>query len=199
MNTHIANIILGEIDSLTWLDKYAGLVRSVTTKTTNGDRQTFPYAINVVTGDCDLTTRTDLVPNSAYKSVLYFEEFGSSTITKDPQTKAYNVTTELRIVAWLNGEKIQWNSEQAFTSIWKLLSELHPYFESGDYKRIRITNIVQEQKTPAIFSRYTYDETLTQYLMHPHDYMSMVLTVVYMTSPDCFTETEVNLDECGEV
>lgn len=197
MNVAIANILLGEITSLTWLEKYAGLVRTVS-RMENKKKQSFPYAIDVVTGDCDVTTLTDLVPNTLYRSVLYFEEFSGVSSVYDPISRGELCTTELRIVAWLNGKKMTWSAEQAYMSILKLLRALPPTLSSGDYSKIRIKEVEQELKSAAIFSKYTYDETMTQHLMHPHDYMSMRARVEFVADTTCFTDTMVLLDACGE-
>jgi hypothetical protein len=197
MNVAIANILLGQLTALPWLQKYAGLVKVVTTM--DGKKKvTLPYAINVVTGDCETKTRTDLVPNSNYRSVLYFEEVSGISAVHDPKTGGWLAETELRIVAWLNGKKMTWNSEQAFMSIMKELDEIPVNWSSGDYAGITILDVTQEAKTESVFTgKYTYNTTEVGFLMHPHDYMSMRVKVKYLMSPSCFEDTLVLLDECG--
>ena len=52
-------------------------------------------------------------------------------------------------------------------------------FASGDFISIYISDISQVERSVDIFSRYTYSEVTTQYLMFPFDYAALDLTVEF--------------------
>ena len=84
MTTDFAEALKTEISGLPFIDRLAGMVRPVTfsEETDTGKRRkVFPVACNVSAADCVTSGKyQDLVPDSAKKSVLYFEENGGATV-----------------------------------------------------------------------------------------------------------------------
>jgi hypothetical protein len=197
MNTDIANIILEEIKDLAWVDKYAGLVR-VAVKGGSDPlkpiKKFFPIACNVTVNDCITAgTLNDLIPDSKYKSILYFED---NTVQLLGMESGYiNMRSNLRLVCWLNGKMLGYDgcslSSVAVLGIVKALNGLliNP-FNSGVYTKIRISAVSQEPKSQAIFSKYSYDESVNQYLIPPFDYFALNIITNFSVSVNCLTDFE---------
>ncbi len=185
MNEGIAAILKDKIKEVSYADKVVGLVRSLKmdVKDENNTvvQKTFPIASDCA---CDNLYR-DLVPNSKYRSILYFEDNGVNIAYRDRDWIGF--TSRLNLVGWLNVPKIyddsKTGSTKAILEIIKLLPGDH--FSVDDFREIRITAISEVPKTPGIFSRYSYDEIKTQYLVFPFDYFSLALSVEFRVNLKC--------------
>jgi len=45
-------------------------------------------------------------------------------------------------------------------------------------------------KSAAIFSKYSYDEAVTQYLMYPFDYFALDITTDFLINKSCIIDWE---------
>ena len=106
MNQSIANIIRGHIEDLDFIDKIAGLT-AVTSFMIKGEEEvekTFPVACCVSADDCKDGAYNDLMPDSKYKTVIYFEDNGV-TFEKMEGTRKFYISN-VRLVCWINVAKI---------------------------------------------------------------------------------------------
>lgn len=199
MNVDLADIVLNLVKDLPWVDKYAGMTRTVV-QTQVGDgtkpvKKYFPVACNVTDSDCvKQGTLRDLVPDINYKSVMYFEDNGTRVLGSEGPF--INMQSNIRLVAWLNGKMLGYNgctiSSIAVISILKNLYEQQGRpFNSGNFLKIQMNAVSQEVKTANIFSKYSYDESITQYLMHPFDYFALNLQINFSISHNCIDEFEL--------
>lgn len=196
MNKEIADIVLGLIQDINWMDKYAGLVRPVTItqpSPTGVIRKTFPVACSVSAESCTNDTYTDLVPNTNYNSVVYFEDGGLQVSGRD--SRYINCISNLNLIGWLNGKKLGYNgcgiASIAVLSIIKTLTPNFEPFNSGSFVKIRINAISEDPKNPNIFTRYSYDESTNQYLMYPYDYFRLNLQVTFSVPLSCIDDMEI--------
>ena len=182
MNQAIANIIKGYIDDLTFVDKIAGLV-STQYMTIEGVTKSYPVAC-CVPDACKIGDYNDLSPNSKYKSVIYFEDGGVSFVRAQGNFKYYQ--SRLRLVGWLNvksilGEECDASqctySSHAIMDIIRLLPEFPQNI--APFTRVYMEVTSQAIRDKAIFSKYTYNELQTQYLMSPYDYFSLDITTTF--------------------
>ena len=187
MNQAIADIIRTQIEATeaTWIDKTAGLVSSVTIETRGPDNttieKTFPVACCVTAKDCKSGAYNELMPDSKYKSVLYFEDKGITFKESRGAFKYY--TSNLRLVGWLNINKIlgtECNCAQTCNYAAVIVAEIIralPVHAShiSPFSHVLTEITEQEPRTSAIFSKYTYDEVHSQYLMAPYDYFALNL------------------------
>jgi len=198
MNQAIANIIKEKIEVLDFADKIAGLT-AVTYFDIKGPdgvvQKAFPIACCVTADDCKEGAYNDLMPNSAYKTVIYFEDKGISFNKSESHWKYY--TSNLRLVAWLNIEKLTdsgyCKSELPCTyaahivaEIIRALPEFPQNISPFDHVYSEITN--QEIRSNSIFSAYTYDEKHSQYLMAPFDYFALDIATNFAV---CLRSTDV--------
>jgi hypothetical protein len=206
MNQAIANIIKGHIEGLDFVDKIAGLTSVLTFDIKGKDntlvQKSFPVACCVTPEDCEKNgAYNDLMPNSEYKTVIYFEDQGISFVKSESHWKYY--TSTLRLVAWLNIEKLIESgickseipctyAAHVIAEIIRALPEFPQNHTPFDFVFSEIVN--QEVRSPSIFSAYTYDEKHIQYLMAPFDYFALTITTNFAI---CLRSTDVYDPTCG--
>ena len=189
MNVEIADIIKGKIDTLPFVDRITGLVKAISYKENKGEKgiitKTFPVGCGVTHADCLKGKFTDLIPNSAYKSIIYFEDGGVIPASNNQQTFAFE--SRLKLVCWLNMQKLGKTScGISGLALGAILKQLPTnYFNEGSFDRIQIQMTGEDIKAASIFSKYTYDETETQYLMYPYDYFAMNFVTKFTLNKSC--------------
>ena len=99
------------------------------------------------------------------------------------------------MVGWLNLAKLgvtdcSWSAIAVLAIIAQLPDT---YFNLNNvYTRCIITEISEAEKLPAIFSKYSYDEAVTQYLLHPFDYFALDITIDYVVPRACIDAIILN-------
>jgi hypothetical protein len=203
MNQAVADIIKSHIEGLDFVDKIAGLT-AVTTFDIRGPDNTvvqksFPVACCVTADDCKEGAYNDLMPNSDYKTVIYFEDGGISFEKYERGHKYYRST--LTLVCWINIEKITESgyckSEVPCTYSAHIIADIirHlPLFPENHAPFDQVYSEITSQvvRSPAIFSKYTYDEKHSQYLMAPYDYFALEISTTFsvcLNSRDVYDAT----------
>jgi len=206
----IDNLISSDILALPFVDKYAGIVRTVTLGVGDGVTSTdkkFPISCDVTPADCNNPASfQDLVPDDSKKSVIYWEELQPMQVVGYTPTKDYfnrKMQGTARLVVWLNLAKL--GQTNCNTPI-QILLEL----ERVITKQLKITGgefdgnltwIMPSKIVPSdintIFGKYTYP-TKKNYYLYPFDFfaidvtftiyqcLSKGATVVINPSVDCF-------------
>ena len=201
MTGALAAILLTHLQGLPFADRLAGLVRTVTITGEDGKRKAFPVACNVTNADCTAGRYQDLVPDSSRKSVMYFEDGGTvltGLLKGDPQFRS-----TIRLIGWLNLKKMGLTDcDFATTAITNIIKNL-PWAEfnspANGFVRVKLTGLNVLEKSSAIFSRYTYDEAVTQYLLYPYDYFGLNLTVEYTVRRSCIEDAVIpDIELCDD-
>jgi hypothetical protein len=182
------------------VDKTAGLVRPISIHQPNANgtvKKTFPVS-------CNLDSKTsydkykDLIPDDKYKSIMYFEDLGVNVVGSD--ARYINCQSTLRLVCWLNGKRLGYDgcgiSTIAVIEILKVFTELFNPFNEGKFTKIKIAAVSEQAKEPTIFTKYSYDEAQTQFLMQPFDYFALQIRVDYSIALSCVTEFELLEPSC---
>ena len=196
MNQAIANILKTKIECLDFVDKIAGLVSAtyITVTDENGNKvqKVFPISCNTSAEDCKQGMYNDLVPDSKYKTVIYFEDKGVRFNKRDGKFMCY--TSSLRLVCWIN--VALYNSDGCMEGVTCTLSADfirkilcvfpdHPEIISP-FVRVFPVITSQEVRSNSIFSQYSYNEKQTQYLLFPFDYFALnIETDFCICLPDC--------------
>ena len=185
MNQAVADIIKEHIEGLDFVDKIAGLTSVLTFELNDKDNnkviKSFPIACCVTADDCKEGAYNELMPDSAYKTVIYFED-GEMTFTKyEGRYKYYSST--LRLVCWINVAKILSDTCKTGTTctlsshlITEIIRAL-PRFPEDHTPFHQMYHEVTDQvvRDNSIFSKYTFDEKHVQYLMYPYDYFALTI------------------------
>lgn len=196
MNSAIADIIRGKIDTLCFVDKISGLVRPVSMILTNNDNvkveKIFPVACSVTHQECQAGKYMDLVPNSKYRSVIYFEENSLTFIERIGNIQ--KMESSLKLVGWLNLKKTDCVvSDKAILLILSAIPSIP--FSDDIYDRISIVIESEERKNKDIFSKYSYEETVNQYLLYPYDYFALNIKTTFSVNTDCIEQFNCTADE----
>lgn len=184
MITTIAEALALELKTtLSWLETTAGVAKPVTYSVPGAPSKVMPVACgsNCVEGD----RYSSLVPDSALKSLLYFEDYG--TILKEKDTRRYDCEATLRLVCWLNLAKLGIDDcTLSALAVSHVISAVPLQLAVGQpYEHVLLKVVEQLPKSPAIFSRYTYNEKQLQYLMWPYDYFALVIKAKFIFIRGC--------------
>jgi hypothetical protein len=183
MNSKIAHVIKGKIEGLSWIDKIAGLVQTVSIRKAIGETftvKTYPVSCDVDYDACVKGRFQDLTPDSKKKSVIYFEDRGCTMIERQGQNIKFQ--SNLRLVCWLNLKEIHGATcndeiEHCQTSwyyVLDILKELPTMpFKTTDFLSVFIASVSEVPRTVEIFSKYSYNQESTQYLLWPFDFFSL--------------------------
>jgi hypothetical protein len=199
MNEQIASILKSKIEHLNFVDKIAGMVRPMIIDMQDKDnkliKKLLPIASDITAEQCRGGRYNDLIPNSKYKSILYFEDNGTSFSYK-AKNRAY-FSSKLSLVCWLNLKKLQ-DCDVTVISPQVILMIIAAWpefpFEYGIYREISIKSISENVKNSGIFNKYSYDESLNQYLLWPYDYFSLQISVEYWIGLNCIND--ITITEC---
>lgn len=205
MNQAVADIIKEHIENLDFVDKIAGLVSTVymdvSDKDNNLVQKAFPIACCVTAEDCKEGAYNDLMPNSQYDTVIYFEDGGVTFNKSESNWKYY--TSTLKLVCWINVAKILSDTCKTGTKctrsahiITEIIRALPTFPEDHTpFHRFYSEVIGQEIRDNSIFGKYTFDEKHVQYLMYPYDYFALTIRTDFAICMD----SDVVPDVCGDV
>jgi hypothetical protein len=173
------------LDSVTFIDRVSGLVKTVEKKNADGKRKnSFPAS-----HDIELPTPlqpneyADMSPNSKFKSVTYFEDYGCRILGQHGKNWQYE--SLIRLVSWVNYQKAQLDE---LSIIHELLSALPQGYNNGEgIQKVMIlpTKILGQEER--LFGRYTFDETTRQFLMLPYLACGIELQIKFEVNPKCLT------------
>ena len=188
MVTEIGNILksflepleIGGAGSNQFIDKLAGVVKVITTTGVDGNNKsilkTFPVACGMSYADFVKTGKyKDLCPDSNIGCMVYFEDLGARMLGEVGSRRKWKAS--YRLVCWINQKKLGTNECSISAKILNTFLNKIPQvpFNSGIYQRCSIDILGQDPKSYNPFSKFSYDEDKTQYLMYPYDYFSIQL------------------------
>lgn len=196
MNKQIALLLLSKLSDATYLDRTSGLVQVVRKYFESEEgfktEKRFPYSHSATFQEL-ATMDKAMIPNSKYKSCLYFEDRGIDSSGMIRGNVQY--TSRLRLVCWLNMQIINGLYEPAATSkimadiIFRLLEIQNLNEDPFSRVTVKLTSIAEQSQD--IFSAYDYAETQSQYLMPPFDFFAIDFLVSFSMSNTCPREINV--------
>lgn len=187
---------------LPFVDVYAGLAQLATYKEQdeNGNpiTQKMPvsYHTNIDEG-CVTSPEKALTPDSTKKGIIYFEENGGATQTKRLAGGFTMWTAQLILVGWFNRELITGDAYSEITSIahTQIMAKLKKDDLTSPFTNIKVSD-VRLRQDPSIFAKYTYDETVLQFLRPPFEYLAIDLSVRFILKGICLPTLEINPKIC---
>jgi hypothetical protein len=184
INRLLALNLMGYLTALPIVDRLSGMVKTIEKKdwADKGKRPTFPASHDVFTeAEIKPTEYLDMSPNSKYKSVIFFEDWGCRIVGQRGALREYSST--LRLVCWINQQRVDLDE---LSIVHQLLDALPTGFTNAEgITKINVlpTRILGQEER--IFSRYAFDETTRQYLMLPYISCALELTVTFSVNPSC--------------
>lgn len=198
MTKDLCIILKDRIASLPFIDVLAGMVQTVeeVNETETGViRKRFPLAVDTnMTDVCAGGPERALTPDSSKKSVIYFEDFGSQ-ITREGRNGAQSFVTSLRLIAWLNRERLTGNAYQTITGycIASICRRLDIKFQNaGIFQRLNVVPSRIPIQDASLFSRYTYDEAIRQFLLPPFEVFGIDFNCSYQVKAGCIADIDFN-------
>ena len=199
MNRELSSILKDRIAPLPFVEVLAGLVQTTEEVINVEDgpviKNRFPVSFDTNIGDACFTGKErELIPDSSRKSIIYFEDNGA-TIGRNGRNGDVDITCKVRLVAWLNRDKLTGNkySHIAGFCIAAICGRLDiKTLNTGIFKRLTVkpTNIPPQDAN--LFSRYTYDQNIRQYLMPPFEVFGIDFTCTAMVNAGCIAEIDFN-------
>lgn len=187
MTTEIGEIIIDKIKNLPFIDKYAGVVKTIQYKTQDGKIKSVPASVRATIAECEDGRYLDLCPDTTKKSVLFLEDKGVRLIRRQGGRNFFRASYDL--ICWLNMPLLGFTgASYSVVAINGIITKfpVNP-FNSSVYNGILITVQGQEPKSRNPFAKYNYDETVGQYLMHPFDYFILSIDVDFMVTQNCLS------------
>lgn len=213
-----------EVDANPLIEKYGGLVFPITIpqevgRTDGGEsvlkEKTFPVSCGVTFADCVNNRRyQELVPNSKYRSISYWEQTGDATMDTSLARNAHKggllvYDIPARLVFWGDIRKINVNDNGSddctvvapvSLAIQKALNRRGGFPITGyENARVDLSFLGQERKdVGSVFGKYTYGKEVSNFMLYPYDFFSLRYNVRLWVSRSCldvFT-MEVVADPC---
>lgn len=196
MNKEIANILKGRLADgagLPFVQDMAGLVQTVEYKSENSDgnpvtkRIPVSYDTNLAPG-CIISPEIAMVPDSNKKGLLYFEDLGCNYVDR-LSGGAMKFQSRMVLVCWINRARVTGDHYTEITSsaLLQIMKKLKvkKLTNEGKFSRfsVAVGRVLPQDK--AVFSRYTYDEAITQYLRPPFEFFGMEILTSFAVHPDC--------------
>ena len=194
IETIVGKINTDRLAPLTFITRLGGVARAQVLRV--GDKnKTVPVSVNPGTDACQTGDYLLLSPDSAQACIAYWELVTNEQLRRSAHLIQMRAT--LRLVLWAKIARFSPASMDVLAA--NVIGAMTPFWKMGKDGHIidaKCEFLHEEPKTPAIFSRYTYDERERQYLMLPYDYASLLFQVHYSISGACADSITLNPDGC---
>lgn len=207
MISPIIDYLMPAIEQLNWVGKSAGLVKTFyMNKLINEDGEKavykefrYPVACNVTHADCLTGKYKDLIPNSDYTSVVYFEDFGGRIVNTIRHERAdhLNFVHKVRLVVWYNLNRFETSACSLDNILVSQLLDVIPienHIKFDNYITVNFELQSIPVKDRNIFSRYVYDYSIVDLLFHPYNYFALDFDVNYIMGVHC-PEPELTIQD----
>ncbi len=205
MNKELAHVLRDKLAALPFVDVLAGMAQTVIQNQPNQDdtapqvnQKRFPVSYDVIgTTNCE-GKEIMLNPDSAKKSIIYFEDFGISVTGRIHGQVSY--LSSLRLICWLNranlvGDHYTEISGRCIATIVDLMLSKNPE-NINMFTRLAVDIARIQPQDAALFSKYTYDETIRQYLRPPFEFFGIDLSCKFVAPANCLTAINWNRQVC---
>ena len=195
-----------KIRTLPWVERYGSLVRTMTTKEEVSDERfkeyRFPVSVDKE-GCSDIVKQCyqqgyyqSMVPNDQFKSIVYIEDRSGLRITRITGSKGRisEFTSELRVVAWVNGKKVtsEHCSVQSLvtTDLFKVCNfvDMKPTIKGVNKISFTVEGTILNTKQQ-VFDSYTYNDDAP--FFHPHYYTALRLRMNVRMLTSCFDSLQL--------
>ena len=193
----IVKRLVTDIQALNFVDLAAGIVRPQKEMKGTHDNpvlKVYPVYFNDTKTTCNPNDYISLVPDSSKKGIVYFEDKGT-TMSQDKDF--FVMSSQVRLVGWFNLKLIDTTLTNADTLLLRVAKAIPRKLSNADnINSIIIECTGNEQKSPAIFSDYTFVEEKTQYTMYPFDYFAINYEIGYRIHRSCINDITLNAMTC---
>lgn len=207
MNKELAKALRQIIESnggLNFVEKMFGTVQTVEkTEEASGTfiKKRFPVATEHISENCLIRNEEIASPDSSLRGILYFEDNGTAKSNKILSGNQLRFDSRLRLVCWINRNKVKADayieiSGLLIADILNKLSVDRIISEVGFFRNLKTEVVSIPPQNANIFSAYSYDESVNQYLRPPFEFFAIDLKITYSVNPNCIEEIEIIEKEC---
>lgn len=134
-----------------------------------------------------------LTPATTETGISYFEVLENQKADEMSGGRGFQYSARLRLIVWLNTAKLSPPDVGAMMAA--CVSALQgKHDDVPPVSFIRVTPDREAPRSPELFSKYTYDEAETQYLMLPFEYFAFDFQVSYVLKNGCAIPNVVTRD-----
>lgn len=208
MNKELSKVLRQRIidnGGVVFADKLFGLVQTgekiEQNQNGNSVRVRFPIATeSILNGVCDSHEQI-ATPDSGRLGIIYFEDNGTIPAGNSRSGNQFQFESRIRLVCWINRKKVTSETyvELTMLAITDLMKKIgvgsNPKSESYFVNMSVDVDGIPRQDA-GIFNRYTYDETISQFLRPPYEFFALDLLCKYSVNPNCISEITLNESIC---
>jgi len=195
----IAELLRDELSGLNFVEVNAGLAKTTPIYTKSGDEgggvieKIIPIAYNDLGIACETATLFNLVPDTRYKSVLWWVDRGTTLLDED--TYYYHAQALLRLLCWFNVPIINQTYTDASLLLANIIATIPPTLTNVDYlSQIRVQFLGEE--TEGIMDEYSFNATENQYFTHPYYIAGLDFSVDFAFGKNCVDAVTLNPSTC---
>lgn len=194
MQKELGTILKNRLVDLPFIDVLAGIAQTVSITDTvgDGDSVTTTTVKRVPVSDDTTEDKTIfgqeiiLIPNEGRRSIIYFEDYG---ITEIDYNGRPGYQANIRLIAWFNRERTESGETYARVS-GKYMATIIERLRTKPvnisiFSRLAVSLARIPPQDPALFGRYTYNETQRQYLRPPFEFFGLDLIARFTVSTNC--------------
>lgn len=190
MLTSVAEVLADKLRTMPFLSKVGGIARAQKLKVGAVTKTLPAYP--------DPTKKAGyywLYPESSETGIAYFENLGNEKSGEIAAGRGYQYRAQVRLIVWINSKRLSPPDLGAIQSACVgALQGKH----SSPFPGI-ISILVEPNKeaiqSAELFSKYTYDESESQFLMLPYEYFGFDFYVTYVLMNGCPIPNIVKTDE----
>lgn len=201
MISNVIDSVTPLLTNLCWLERYSGLTRLVNRDVTiEGEKieRRFPVSCNTINLHCGEDEKyVNLVPDSRYKSLMYWEQLTSIADKGVFKRKSRVYEFTARLVTWVNMAALGHDTCSIMDQIYGELSGIL----NQDYIATDITglNLIKTSTTEfaswdeavKVFSKYNYGND-NKLFFNPYDIGAITVRFSFVADPTCFAPIECN-------
>jgi hypothetical protein len=196
INTIITEINKG-LQTVNITDLICGIVKPIKRKIRKGNdtvEKTEPGYLDITAKtNCNVSDYISCVPNSAKRSILYYEL--ESNNIEQLNSHTFRVTSQVKLIFWFNYKKINTDIQTIDSIQLALIKAIPDRLTINNIQHISI-QLTGSEKAERLFSDYDYDETEKQFLMYPYDYFALNYTIEYSINKACIEDITKKEAQC---
>jgi len=166
-----------DLTSLAWVENYGGLTHIVSNPSISDDGSRYPVSQFCNFEQCwNGGVYKALVPDSNTKSLMYYEQIGSTTDAGDSfRVGDVSLDTPVRLFTWVNLQKIGLDQTTTKSPFVNDILNIFKVVKSSDGARfeVKLTEIETDDITKEQFAKYNYNN-LERLLYYP--YLAITIT-----------------------
>lgn len=187
MNAAIAELLKLRLQGFSYVEKLAGLVRSVSFERA-GKTIVLPVGADVQDplqcGDAEIL---DLVPDERYGVIVFFEDRGLVPIRS--RTRGLSWTSNIRLICWVNTAKLGGDMNAGDKVMQQFLQAInHGPYNVDPFIGVRHRTTGVAAKGATIFGAYTFPDSSRQHLLYPFDAFALDIATEFRVKAGCEPE-----------